>query len=106
MRALTITLVLLCGCPKDPNDPARAAQRCNDAAAMAVMVLQDAPKGESDAKGNFRAVIANRCVEDRWTAEAIECTSAAGTSDALKTCWYKQLSQEQHDKISRAATPN
>jgi hypothetical protein len=101
---LTISLVVLAGCPKDPNDPARAAQRCNDAAAMAVMALHDAPTGDTDTKGNFRAVIANRCVEDRWTAEAIECTASSAASEALKTCWYKHLSQEQQEKVTRAAT--
>lgn len=102
-RSLLVFGVLaLAGCPPKTADPAQAQQRCSDAAAATVKVVVTG-EIDVDTQGNYRAVIANRCVEDKWSELAIECTRNANTSDTLRSCWYKHLSQEQQDKVTKAA---
>ena len=57
-----------------------------------------------EVRSNLRAVLSNRCAEDRWSAEAIACTNTVTNADELRTCGDKHLSQEQGDKVRRATS--
>jgi hypothetical protein len=56
-----------------------------------------------ETESNLKAVLANRCVEDQWTAEARACLEKANSKDALDNCWAKQLSGDQRHRADRVA---
>jgi IPT/TIG domain-containing protein len=53
----------------------------------------------------LKAVLANRCAEDRWSAAALTCFGGASNDEQMRQCQYKHLSQEQKDKVERAILP-
>lgn len=57
-----------------------------------------------EVRSNLKAVLANRCKEDRWSADALTCMRTVSTEVELARCRYEHLSQEQGDKLVRATT--
>lgn len=51
-----------------------------------------------EASGKLKTVIANRCTEDKWSAEIIDCYNKAATREDLKACRAK-LPPEQASKL-------
>jgi hypothetical protein len=46
----------------------------------------------------LKGVLVNRCTEDKWSAEIIDCTAKASSRDELKACQAK-LPPEQAAKL-------
>ena len=51
-----------------------------------------------EASAKLKTVIANRCTEDKWSAEIIDCYNKAATREDLKACRAK-LPPEQASKL-------
>lgn len=100
--ALVCAWTLLSGCKKaDGND-------CGSViAGLMQRFHSDASPGTAfdEARGNYKATATNRCIEDKWGAEALSCLESANTEEQIKACTYKHLSQEQQDKLNRATAP-
>lgn len=73
---------------------------CESAAGVITRVL--AAENQAKDTGAVKTEVARRCTEDRWTAEARACLIAANTGNALQDCSYKNLTQEQADKLGKA----
>ena len=56
-----------------------------------------------ETKGNLRAVLVNRCIEDHWASAAQTCLAAVRTRADLNDCWEKQLTADQRAKADRVA---
>jgi hypothetical protein len=103
MRILCVVVALV-GCAKGEQakpkaDPCTAAV---DAFAKTMPIKGD----KADEKlSNVKALVANRCREDNWNDAARTCMAAATTAEAQRACFYKQLTQEQQDKLNRAVLP-
>ena len=100
---MVVTVVILgtiVGCKKKDPD-------CASVIDGLIGRLQSSPKASlipDEVRSNLKAVLSNRCTEDKWSAQARTCVNAATTEEEITKCGYKHLSQEQGDKLSRATT--
>lgn len=97
---LVVTALLaasLAGCGKRGTD---ATTHCAEAAGHQVDALLARPHAAKldEIAPRLRALIANRCVDDRWPAEAIECTAKAASMDDVRACRAK-LTADQRSKV-------
>jgi hypothetical protein len=87
----------LAGCGKRGTD---ATAHCADAAHHQVDALLARPHAAKldEIAPRLRALIANRCADDTWPAEAIDCTAKAASMDDVRACRAK-LTADQRSKI-------
>jgi hypothetical protein len=62
--------------------------------------MEERTKKLEELAPRLRAVITNRCVDDKWPAEVIECTGKVTTMDDVRTCRAK-LTPEQQAKVQK-----
>src|SRR5258707_14752544 len=111
MKTTLLILVLAligCGAKKDSG-----AGACSDAIAKGVDAMMAAGAKRMEAMGaaaadmkakmdeaavKLKGVITNRCTEDKWSSEVIDCYGKATSRDELKTCRAK-LPPEQSAKL-------
>lgn len=102
MRLVVAALVAasLAGCGKRGADP---TTHCADAAQHQVDALLAHPHAAKldEIAPRLRALIANRCADDRWPAAAIECTAKAASMDDVRACREK-LTPDQRSKMQAA----
>jgi len=100
-------LALTCACGGHPKS---SGPDCGTTVTTLIANMQATDKpsankaAEAERLSNLKAVLANRCGEDKWSDEAQACMIKASTEEGLRGCWYKHLSQEQQDKLDRAAS--
>ena len=88
-------------CWREPR-PAAPTPAATCAATVATMIdAIHSPHWDDETKGNLRAVIAYRCTEDRWSADALACFAAAKTEHDVDTCGKTKLAKDQLDRIER-----
>lgn len=115
MREMTIALVALagiaaCGHPQESPTPRSSGTDC---AAMATTIVKNmqaadtrpASEAAREMLSNLKAVLANRCAEDRWSTAALACFGGASNDEQMRQCQYQHLTQEQKDKVERAVLP-
>jgi hypothetical protein len=91
--------------PSEPKAPSPdPTSTCANTVARLVAAKQAHRAFDEQTASDIRAVLANRCVEDHWTAQAQSCLAAAKAYPALVRCWETQLTDEQRDKANRVAT--
>jgi len=102
--------ITACGHPQEPPNSRPGGTDC---AAMATTIVKNlqaadthaASEAEREMLSNLKAVLANRCAEDRWGAAALACFGGASDDEQMRQCQYKHLSPEQQDKVERAIIP-
>jgi len=78
---------------------------------MATLVIKNmqaddkhaADEAERETDSKLKMVIAERCTEDKWSADAVTCFGTASNVVQLQQCQDNQLSKEQAEKLERAA---
>ena len=130
MKALLAIALLLAACGKNPADP-RAA--CADAAnkgvdamvrratdrltqspmpdnVRATMLERTTKLGELAPK--LKAVFTNRCVDDKWSRDVIDCYAKSSSVDEMRTCRGKLpqaaaqgLMRDEMDLMAGAMSP-
>jgi hypothetical protein len=103
--------VLAVGCKKD--GASGSASACSDAIAKGVDTMMAAGAKRMEASGGMPAemkakmddaavklkqVITNRCTEDKWSAEIVDCYAKATTREDIKSCRAK-LPADQSAKL-------
>lgn len=115
MHKLVVALVALTGivaCGHPQESPKQRSSGA-DCAAMATAIVKHLQAADQHAAGdaaremlsNLKAVLANRCAEDRWSAAALACFGGASNDEQMRQCQYQHLTQEQKDKVERAVLP-
>jgi hypothetical protein len=99
-----VLLVLVLACSKGEQTKPKGPE-CGPAveALVKTLPLKDAQADEK--RSNAKALIGNRCAEDKWNDTARACMIGAATGEAQRDCFYKNLTQEQQDKLDRALRP-
>jgi len=99
-----LVVAIIAACGKKAEEAPRPPS-CADVIEALLTRLQTSNKDNvmpAEMRSNLKAVLTNRCAEDKWSVEALACVQAAATDQQLKDCGYKHLSQEQSDKLARA----
>lgn len=88
--------------PEAPASKPDAASECTTAVSAviqtAITVEPDRNDWDAETRSNLRAVLVNRCVEDRWTAEARTCLVRAKSKKDFEACWEHGLTDDQRHK--------
>lgn len=97
-----VTMVAACGggTPAPTTPPTNTVAHDDCATTSTALAKVFIPPGEEATHPDVDAIIAARCNEDRWTAEARDCLTAAKADSAVRECTYKHLTQEQADKLA------
>jgi hypothetical protein len=111
MKTIVVVLVVaLLGCGSKKGGASECADAINKAldAMMAANIKRMEGMGGDQGSAmktamesmstKLKGVLTNRCTEDKWSSEIIECTSKASTRDELKACQAK-LPPEQAAKL-------
>lgn len=87
----------LAGCGKRGGNE---TAQCGAAAQHQVDALLARPHAATldEIAPRLRALIANRCVDDKWAADAIQCTAKVLTMDDVRACRAK-LTPDQRTKM-------
>lgn len=99
--ALVVSVVMALGCKKGGASDAPTCGPAIEGLVARMHTNADGPELD-EARSNYKAVLSNRCAEDRWSVEALACIQVAPSEDEFEKCRYKNLSQEQQDKLNRA----
>jgi hypothetical protein len=104
--------VLVGACFHDASSPKSAPQDTTTSCATTVATMIPAAQAadpkhndwDAETASNLRAVLTNRCEEDRWTPDARACLSNAKAEAQLRACWEKELTGSQREKAERVAS--
>jgi hypothetical protein len=99
--------LVLAGCLISTPPPGGAGvppgqNECVAVANAATAVL--AGDRSADEQGNFDAVVARRCVDDQWSAQARICVLNAHQPEVMHACADQLLTAEQRDRVMAAAS--
>lgn len=125
--AVALSLSFVAACRKPAADPAKA---CRDAGAHGVDVMVQAartrlddPRIPADARSQItesietlerlaprqKAVLTNRCIDDKWAANVVACFTRAVSLDDVRACRTQlssaQASALQRDELALASEP-
>lgn len=100
MRAIAIVLLLGCGGGSKQAAAPKPAASCEAAAAGMVAMMQDGRENVEEEAGAYRTMIARRCDDDRWSAEAKNCLSSMKTKDDAQVC-ATLLTDDQQGNLVR-----
>jgi hypothetical protein len=101
----TLMLVSACGSGGGQREAVATAPQSDNAAAecaAAAHAITGVLAADTESKTKQAAVrpdVEKRCREDRWTPAARSCLREAQTSEAVKACGDKQLTQQQRDHL-------
>lgn len=98
MRNLVcVAVIALLGCDQGKKS---ADAECGAATASLIEAYRTP---DATPPADIKQTLTNRCVEDRWSAEARECLKRARTSDGVRECRYEHLTQKQAEKLTDAS---
>ncbi len=93
-RILLLVLALgACGQSAEPKTAAMAPKSCDNVADHVVSLMSASAKSPEDVDP-FRRIIAKRCSEDAWSADAQQCMLSIKSLDEGNAC-EKQLTEAQ-----------
>ena len=91
-----VVLFSLVGC----GNKAKADE--NDCKAVVAHMIDDDPVFNADQIGSIRAAMTERCIEDKWSAEARKCLGNARGPRELDVCTRAHLTQIQNARAEDA----
>lgn len=96
---VTAALLAAAGCKKKGGD---CAQAIDHSMALSKADMAKMPGMDDKALQKMRDIGVQRCREDGWPKEALDCMNAAKTEADARAC-YSKLSPDQRKKMNQAA---
>jgi len=102
MKTFSLALVVVlsaAGCKKDGPDCAKALDKSME---LSKGEMQNMPGVDDKMIQKMKDLGVQHCKDDKWSADVVQCMSDSTSMAASQAC-YGKLSQEQQDKMNKAA---
>lgn len=103
MKRWVLAVMFVVGCggqAKPAQTPIQPASRCDQVSDHVISLMTASKHAAPEDVDPYRQLLARRCNEDRWGADAQQCMLVATTLQEAGACNDK-LSAEQQDKLQK-----